>query len=44
MSTTSGFYVFATLDTLSKSLEIANQSQEEKKWHNEDAMTKLYRL
>lgn len=44
MSTTSGFYAFATLDTLSKSLELANKSQEEKKWHNDDVMAKLYRL
>lgn len=44
MTTTSGFYAFATLDTLSKSLETANESQEDKKWHNEDVMTKLYRL
>lgn len=44
MSTTSGFYAFATLDTLAKSLETAYESQEDKKWHNEEVMSKLYRL
>jgi site-specific recombinase XerD len=44
MSTTSGFYAFATLDTLAKSLETANKSQTDKKWHNEEVMKKLYRL
>jgi len=44
MSTTSGFYAFATLDTLAKSLEIANTSHTDKKWHNEEVMEKLYRL
>ena len=44
MSTTSGFYAFATLDTLAKSLEIANESHTDKKWHNKDIMEKLYRL
>lgn len=44
MSTTSGFYAFATLDTLAKSLETANESQTDRKWHNEEVMKKLYRL
>jgi hypothetical protein len=44
MSTTSGFYAFATLDTLAKSLEIANKSHTDKNWHNKGVMEKLYRL
>ncbi len=44
MSTTSGFYAFATLDTLAKSLKKANKTLTDKKWHNEEVMEKLYRL
>ncbi|WHH57723.1 tyrosine-type recombinase/integrase [Petroclostridium sp. X23] len=44
ISTTSGFYAFATLDTLAKSLEKANESQTAKKWKDKKVMEKLYRL
>ena len=45
ISTTSGFYAFATLKTLADSIEKANPSgNEEKKWKNKDVLKKLYRL
>ena len=46
ISTTSGFYAFATLHMLSEALEKANPSveQEEKNWKKKDVMKKLYRL
>ncbi|TGE37091.1 hypothetical protein E4K67_18065 [Desulfosporosinus fructosivorans] len=44
ISTTSGFYAFATLDTLAKSLEKANESQTDKKWKDKKVMQKLYCL
>jgi len=44
ISTTSGFYAFATLDTLAKSLEKVNPTTEDKIWKNNDVMKKLYRL
>lgn len=44
LSTTSGFYAFATLETLSKSLEKANPSDMEKLWKDKDYSEKLYRL
>lgn len=47
LSTTSGFYAFATLDTLSKSLKKANSSESEntaKKWDDQNTLKQLYRL
>lgn len=44
ISTTSGFYAFATLDTLAKSLEKANVSQADKRWKDKNVFEKLYRL
>ncbi len=44
LSTTSGFYAFATLDTLAKSMEKVNESPSDKKWYNQDALSKIYRL
>lgn len=44
LSTTSGFYAFATLDTLAKSMEKVNNNLSAKKWHSQDALTKIYRL
>lgn len=44
ISTTSGFYAFASLETLAKSLEKVNPTTEEKSWKNEDVIKRLYRL
>jgi len=44
LSTTSGFYAFATLETLSKSLETANPSDMEKSWKGKEYSERLYRL
>ena len=44
LSTTSGFYAFATLETLAKSLEKVNPSSTDKMWKNKEMMDKLYRL
>lgn len=46
MSTTSGFYAFATLDTLAKSMDAANKnaSAEGKKWDDKEILRKIYRL
>lgn len=44
LSTTAGFYAFATLDTLSKSLEKINGVQSVKKWNNKEIQSKIYRL
>jgi site-specific recombinase XerD len=44
LSTTSGFYAFATLETLAKSLEKANPSQEDKLWKDKESSDKLFRL
>ena len=45
ISSTSGFYAFATLKTLADSIEKANPSgNEEKKWKNKDVLKKLYKL
>lgn len=41
LSTTSGFYAFATLETLSKSLEKANPSNIEKLWRGKEYSEKL---
>ena len=49
MSTTSGFYAFATLETLAESMKKANLegssgSSEGKKWNDEEVLKKLYSL
>ena len=46
MSTTSGFYAFATLETLAKSMISANRedTKDGKKWDNEDILKKIYTL
>lgn len=46
ISTTSDFYAFVTLDTLSKAIEKANPSGEnaEKNWKRKDIAKSLYRL
>jgi integrase/recombinase XerD len=46
LSTTSGFYVFATLETLSKSLKKSNKTpfEEQRKWDDQEILKKLYRL
>lgn len=46
MSTTSGFYAFATIETLSKSMAAANNetSDDGKKWDNEDVLKRIYSL
>jgi site-specific recombinase XerD len=45
ISTTSGFYAFATLKTLADAIEKANPTKNDKKiWKNEEMIKKLYRL
>lgn len=44
LSTTSGFYAFATLETLAKSMERVNESRTAKSWDEQDALAKIYRL
>lgn len=46
MSTTSGFYAFATIDTLSKSMAAANQESTGagKKWNDRDILNKIFSL
>lgn len=46
MSTTSGFYAFATIETLSKSMTAANQENTGvgKKWDNRSILDKIYSL
>ncbi len=45
ISTTSGFYAFATLKTLADAIEKSNPTDiAEKCWKNEDTLKKLYRL
>jgi site-specific recombinase XerD len=44
LSTTSGFYAFATLETLAKSMERLNESRSARKWDNQDTLAKIYRL
>jgi site-specific recombinase XerD len=46
MSTTSGFYAFATLDTLAKSMDAVNKnaSIDGKKWNDKEILKKIYRL
>ena len=46
MSTTSGFYAFATVEMLSKSLEKADNGERisAKKWDDTDVLKKIYSL
>jgi site-specific recombinase XerD len=45
LSTTSGFYAFATLDTLAKTMNKVNgESSPDKKWNNKAVLEKLLRL
>jgi site-specific recombinase XerD len=44
LSTTSGFYAFATLETIAKSLEKANPSVTDKAWKKQETLEKLYKL
>jgi len=44
LSTTSGFYAFATLETLSRSLEKANPSIMQKSWKSKEYSKSLYKL
>ena len=44
ISTTSGFYAFATLDVLAKAMEIVNPDNGVKSWSNPDTLERLYRL
>ncbi len=44
ISTTSGFYAFATLDTLARTLKSALDSPTDKKWNDKYVMAQIYRL
>jgi site-specific recombinase XerD len=44
LSTTSGFYAFATLATLAESLKKANPTEAKKKWKDKDVLDKIYKL
>ena len=46
MTTTSGFYAFATIETLAKSMAAANkeESPEGRKWNNKEILKKIYSL
>jgi site-specific recombinase XerD len=44
MSTTSGFYAFATLETLAKSMQKVSFDTSEKKWADKEVLAKLYQL
>lgn len=46
MSTTSGFYAFATLETLAKSMNSANreESKDGRKWDDKEILKKIYAL
>ena len=46
MSTTSGFYAFATLETLAKSMEASNRTfvTGNKKWNDEEILKQIYKL
>ena len=46
MSTTSGFYAFATLETLAKSMEASNKVSDngKKKWNDKEILKQIYRL
>ena len=44
ISTTSGFYAFATLDVLAKAMEAVNPDNGVKSWSDPDILERLYRL
>lgn len=44
ISTTSGFYAFATLDTLANALKSTLDSPTDKKWNNQKVLAQIYRL
>jgi len=44
LSTTSGFYAFATLETLTKSIEMVNERPSVKRWSSKETIAKIYRL
>ena len=46
MATTSGFYAFATLDILAKSMEAANiaSTVAERKWKSKEVLKQIYKL
>jgi site-specific recombinase XerD len=44
LSTTSGFYAFATLETLAKSMEKVNDNTATKKWNDKEVLAKIYQL
>jgi len=44
LSTTSGFYAFATLETLAKSMQKVSPDMVEKKWADKEVLAKLYQL
>ena len=44
ISTTSGFYAFATLDTLSKTLDNVTPDNTPKTWEDPEVLNKLYKL
>lgn len=44
ISTTSGFYAFATLDVLAKAMNLVKPDEGSKDWHDEKILNKLYKL
>ena len=46
MSTTSGFYAFATIEMLSKSMAVANREEavDGKMWDDQDILNRIYTL
>ncbi len=44
ISTTSGFYAFATLDVLANAMQTTTPDDEGKDWHAPEAMERLYKL
>lgn len=44
ISTTSGFYAFATLDVLAKAMETVSPDEGVKRWSDPDTLERLYRL
>ena len=44
LSTTSGFYAFATLETLANSMNKASENTVEKQWHSRDTLARIYSL
>jgi site-specific recombinase XerD len=44
ISTTSGFYAFATLNTLAKSMKCNAEHASEKKWNDKHVLAQIYRL